>query len=173
MPTLLLLRHAKSSWDEPGQRDHARPLSERGRRAAAAMAAHIRRSAIAPDLVLCSSARRTQETLAAIRPALPRDVPVETTDDLYEVGAGSLLERLRTIPASVATLLLVGHNPGMEELAGRLAGPGGDRAAAEALGRKFPTGALATLAFDGAWADLAWGTAKLTAFVAPRDLEDR
>lgn len=171
MPTLLLLRHAKSSWDDPGQRDHDRPLSERGRRAAAAMAAHLRRSGAAPDLVLCSSARRTQETLAAIRGALPRGVPVETTDDLYEVGADSLLERLQQVPSSAATLLLVGHNPGIEDLAARLAGPGGDRAAAEALGRKFPTGALATLQFDGAWADLAWGAARLTGFVAPRDLE--
>lgn len=171
MPILHLLRHAKSSWDAAGLRDHDRPLSERGGRAAAAMAAHLRRAAVAPDLVLCSSARRTVETLAAIRGALPRGVAVETTDDLYEVGAATLLQRLGRIPAEVGVLLVIGHNPGMEELALRLAGEGSDAGASERLGRKFPTGAIATLEFEGAWADLDWGGARLTGFVAPRDLE--
>jgi len=171
LPTLHLLRHAKSSWDPPGGRDHDRELSDRGRRAAAAMAAHIRRAAIAPDLVLCSSARRTVDTLAAIRHSLPRNVAVETTPDLYEVGAAALLDRIRAIPDPVGVLLVVGHNPGMEGLAAGLAGKGSDAGAREALGMKFPTGALASLEFDGGWSGLSWGGARLTGFVVPRDLD--
>src|SRR3546814_409083 len=157
LPTLHLLRHAKSSWDAPGVADHDRPLSERGRRAAAAMAAHFRKAGIAPDLVLCSSARRTVDTLAAIRPRLPKDVAIETTADLYEVDAGTLLARVRRVPASVEVLLLVGHNPGMEGLATGLAGAGSDAAARAGLDHKFPAGALASLDFDGDWRDLACG----------------
>lgn len=171
MPTLHLLRHAKSSWGEPGLADHDRPLSDRGRRAAAVMAVHIRKAGIAPDLVMCSNARRTVETLAAIRHSLPRTAGVETTPELYEADASSLLDRLRAAPATVATLMLIGHNPGLEVLAGQLAGEAGDPEARQALGRKFPTGALATLEFEGEWRDLAWGAARLTAFVAPRDLD--
>lgn len=171
MPTLHLLRHAKSSWGEPGLADHDRPLSDRGRRAASAMAAHLRRAGVAPDLVLCSSARRTVETLAAIRHSLPRTAGIETTPELYEAGASSLLDRLRAVPPAIATLMLIGHNPGLEVLAGQLAGEGSDPEARQALGRKFPTGALATLEFEGEWRDLAWGAARLTAFVAPRDLD--
>lgn len=135
------------------------------------MAAHIRKAGIAPDLVLCSTARRTVDTLAAIRQGLPRTVAVETTPDLYEVGAVALLDRIRLTPASIGVLLLVGHNPGMEGLASGLAGEGSDAGAREALLRKFPTGALASLDFEGGWSRLSWGAARLTGFVAPKDLD--
>ncbi len=170
MPILHLLRHAKSSWAEAGQRDFDRPLSDRGVRAAAAIAASLPRLAVAPGLVLCSSARRTVDTLAAIRSGLAGDPAVETTDELYEVGSTDLLERLRRVPEDVGELLLVGHNPGVEDLATRLAGPGSDPEAVRALARKCPTGALATLAFDGGWPDLSPGCARLTRFITPRDL---
>lgn len=170
MPTLHLLRHAKSSWDDLRVADHDRPLSERGERAAAAMAAYLRQSGIAPDLVLCSSARRTADTLALLRRGLPDRLAVETRRDLYEVGAGDLLDALRRVPDTVETLMLVGHNPGLEDLATALAGPDSDPGSREALARKFSTGALATLAFDGAWAALAAGGARLTRFITPKDL---
>lgn len=170
VPVLHLLRHAKSSWGDPGLRDHDRPLSGRGERAAVAMADHLRREGIAPDLVLCSTARRTVDTLAAIRSGLPASSEVETSRQLYEVGAEALLERLRRVPGTVGVLLLIGHNPGLEELSTRLAGAGTDPAARQALARKFPTGALATLEFDGGWPDLSWGGARLTGFIAPKDL---
>lgn len=171
MRFLHLLRHAKSSWGEPGLRDHDRPLSDRGRRAAAAVAAHLRTAGIAPDLVLCSTARRTVDTLAAIRSSLPKAAAVETTAELYEVGAAALLDRVHLVPSQVGVLLLVGHNPGMEGLASGLAGDGSDVEARTAMLRKFPTGALASLAFDGDWDGLSWGAARLTGFVVPRELD--
>lgn len=170
MPTLHLLRHAKSSWDDLDLRDHDRPLSARGERAAAAMAAFLRQSGVAPDLVLCSTARRTQDTLTAIRAGLPATVDVKNTRALYEADAGALLDRIRKVDAAVATLMLVGHNPGLEDLAVLLAGDGGDPAARKALFRKFPTGALASLSSDGDWKSLAPGGARLTGFVTPKDL---
>lgn len=170
MPALHLLRHAKSSWDDMRLRDFDRPLSDRGERAASAMAAHLRRAGVVPELVLCSSARRTVDTLAAIRSVLPDDVDIETGPELYEAGAPALLDRLHRVPDGVGELLLIGHNPGLEELAGRLSGPGSDPGAGTALARKFATGALATLAFDGRWPELSWGGARLTGFVAPKDL---
>ena len=170
MPTLHLLRHAKSDWGDAGLSDHDRPLSVRGRRAAAAMAGHLRQAGVTPDLVLCSTARRAVDTLAAVRAALPDGVVVETSAELYAAAADQLLERLRQVPPRSSTVLLVGHNPGLEELALRLAGEGGDPAALRRLGRKYPTGALATLEFDGDWPGLSRGTARLASFVTPKDL---
>lgn len=170
MPTLHLLRHVKSSWGDPESRDFDRPLAERGVRAAAAIAAYLPTAGVAPDLVLCSSARRTVDTLAAIRGGLPAELGIETTDELYEVGASALLERLRRVPDTAGEVLLVGHNPGIEDLATRLAGAGSDPAAIAALSRKVPTGALASFAFDGSWRGLSQGGARLTRFITPRDL---
>jgi len=170
MPTLLLLRHAKSDWAGLGLADHERPLSRRGERAAAELAGHFRRAGLAPDLVLCSSARRTVDTLAALRSALPAAVAVRVTDALYEVGPGAILDEVRQVPDTVELLLVVGHNPGMAGLAMGLAGPDGDPQALRAMALKYPTGGLATLEFDGAWPALAWGAARLTGFIRPRDL---
>lgn len=170
MPVLHLLRHAKSSWDEPGIADHDRSLAPRGERAAGAMAVYLRQEGIAPDLVLCSSAKRTRQTLDGIRPGLPNRVEVEITRDLYEVSGREILRRLRRTGAGVGELLLIGHNPGMEDLALRLTGPGSDPEAVGTLESKFPTGALASLAFDGDWADLDSGLARLARFVVPKTL---
>jgi phosphohistidine phosphatase len=170
VPTLLLLRHAKSSWDDPGLRDHDRPLSERGERSAAAMGAYLRQQGTAPDLVLCSSARRTVDTLTGVRPGLPKGVAVDIDRAVYEVDAAALLDRLRQVPDSVGTLLVIGHNPGLEDLATKLSGPDSDPGARKALGRKFPTGGFASLVFDGDWHGLDWNQARLTGFVAPKDL---
>lgn len=170
MRTLHLLRHAKSSWDDLRIRDHDRPLSERGERAASAMAAYLRQIGLAPGLVLCSSARRTVDTLAAVRAGLPEPLNVETSRSLYEVGGEALLERLRRVPDDTEELLLVGHNPGLEDLAAALAGPGSDQGARRALSRKFSAGALASLEFDGAWSALSPAGARLTRFITPKDL---
>lgn len=167
MRQLLILRHAKSSWDDPGLGDHDRPLAPRGERAAKAMAGHLRRERIAPDLVLCSSARRTRETLDLIAPALAGDVTVSVEEDLYAASAGELLERLRAVDAEVEAVMLIGHNPGLEQLVLGLAGSGDDLVEVR---RKYPTGALATLDFAGRWSDLAPGSAELTDFVKPKQL---
>ncbi|HVM56672.1 MAG TPA: histidine phosphatase family protein [Gaiellaceae bacterium] len=170
MKRLYLLRHAKSSWDEPGVADIDRPLAPRGRKAAKRIAAYLRRTGAAPAVVLCSSALRTRQTLDAIRPALGGDPEVLVEDELYAADAGTLLTRIRAVPPAAGSVLLIGHNPGLGDLALSLAG-GGD---AELLGRLregLPTGALATFAIAAdAWDDLAAGGAELTAYVVPRDL---
>jgi phosphohistidine phosphatase len=168
MRRLYVLRHAKSSWKQPGLADHDRPLAGRGRHAGEALARHLREQRIEPQLVLCSTALRARETLEHIVPALgTRAVHFES--ELYGASAGVLLERLRSVPDTVESVLLIGHNPGVQELALNLAGeaPQSGRLAA-----KYPTAALATFAYAGtSWHDLSPGTADLIGFVRPRDLE--
>lgn len=168
MRRLLLLRHAKSSWADPGTRDHDRPLAERGRNAAALVGRYLQQETLVPDLVLCSSALRTCETLARLD--LPARVEVVVTHDLYLAHPRTVLDLVRAVDDAVSTLMVVGHNPTTHELALDLAG-GGDADGIERLGRKFPTGALAVLGLGGPWADTAAGAATLERFVAPRDLE--
>jgi phosphohistidine phosphatase len=160
---LHLLRHTKSSWEDPGLADHDRPLAPRGRRTAARIGRHLRDHGVDPALVLCSSARRARETLALLELASP--VSVEA--GLYGASTRGLLERIRRVPAGLPSLLVIGHNPEIESLAIEIAAEGALRMQ---LYAKFPTGALATLEFDRDWADLAWGGARLTAFVRPREL---
>ena len=166
---LYLLRHAKSSWDDPQLADHDRPLAPRGQRAVAALRKHLTALADGPDLVLCSSARRTTMTLAGIAAALPAGVDTRIEDRLYAASATQLLARLHDVPDEVGAVMLIGHNPGLEDLAELLVASG-DEDAREAMAAKFPTGALATLGVTGPWADLAPATARLETFVVPRDL---
>jgi phosphohistidine phosphatase len=131
------------------------------------MAAHLSREVIAPELVLCSSARRAQETLAGIAPALRDDTPVKVEADLYHASERDLLERLRAIPDAVQSAMLIGHNPAIHALTLNLAGEGAEL---PSVARKYPTGALATLTFTGTWGDLEPRAAKLAGFVKPKDL---
>jgi phosphohistidine phosphatase len=170
MKQLFLLRHAKSSWDDSDLADHDRPLAPRGRRAATLIAEQLGRERVVPALVLCSSAARTRETLERIAPALGEGVRVQIEPELYAASERRLLERLRTVEDLVESLMLIGHNPGLEQLALRLAARG------EKLGdvrSKYPTGALATLEFDGRWSELRPGSAELTDFVTPKRLAKR
>jgi phosphohistidine phosphatase len=169
MPTLYLLRHAKSSWDEPSLADRDRPLSARGRNAAGALAGFIESTParIAPSLVLCSPARRAVETLEQIRASLGEQAQVMVEEDLYGATAGDLLHRLRSVPEGTDPVMLIGHNPAIQELALGIA-RGGNRL--EQLRGKFPTGALATLAIPGPWRGLVGGSGELQALVVPRDL---
>jgi phosphohistidine phosphatase len=168
MKQLFLLRHAKSSHDDSALADHDRPLAPRGRRATSAMAVHLREHGVKPALVLCSSAVRARQTLDGIEGGLGGSPEVRIESELYEVSAGGLLGRLRRIPDAVPSTMLIGHNPAMGRLALDLASGGPDLAK---LARKFPTGALAMLEFEGAWGDLDAEGARLVAFVKPRDLE--
>jgi phosphohistidine phosphatase len=144
-------------------------LAKRGRRAAEAMAEHLRRERIRPSLVLCSPARRTRETLEVVGEAFP-DVPAWVEDGLYGAGEGELLRRLRALPENATSVLLIGHNPGLHDLALAMAG-GGDAEALARLRVKMPTGALATLRAPAPrWRDLRRGGAALVAFVVPREL---
>lgn len=167
---ILLLRHAKSSWDEPGLADVDRPLAPRGRRAAAVMGVYLRDEGLVPDLVLCSAARRAAETWEIAAHELPKAPAVEHDPGLYMVPADRLLRRLRKLPAAVKTVLVVGHEGGVDVLARRLAGDGA-AALRKRLGEKFPTAALVAIAvmLDD-WAALAEKSGTLTRFAAPKDL---
>jgi phosphohistidine phosphatase len=167
MRSIYLLRHAKSSW-KSGVPDHDRPLARRGRRAAKAIRRHLQEEGIEPELVLCSTARRAVETQERIEPALgSSDVRIER--DLYGAGSDALLDRLRSVPDDVGSVMLIGHNPGLQLLALDLARPAAER---DELEEKFPTAALVTLAVRSAsWHLLEPGTAELVGFVRPRDLE--
>jgi phosphohistidine phosphatase len=159
-----LLRHAKSSWDEPGLADHDRPLTPRGRRAATRIGRHLREAGVEPELILCSTARRARDTLALLELASP----VSVEGELYGASGATLLERLRETSDELHSLLLVGHNPGIHDLAVLLAGDGPLQAE---LGAGFPTAALATLTFNAGWRALRPGACELVAFVKPRELD--
>jgi phosphohistidine phosphatase len=166
---IYLLRHAKSSWDEPELLDHERPLAKRGRKAVALLREHFLESGVAPDLVLCSSAVRAIQTLEGVREGLPPGTRVEIEAGLYAAGVASLVGRLHRLPEEIGSVMVVGHNPGIEDLAAELAGRGEPDARA-AMEAKYPTGGLATLAFEGPWQELDREGATLEAFAVPRRL---
>jgi phosphohistidine phosphatase len=173
MRQLLLLRHAKSSWDDASIPDRDRPLDARGRSAAAAMRQAMRRLGLAPDVVLVSTARRTMETLEALEPW--DDTPlVEPLDSLYLADPKQLTAALRDVAETVRSVLLIGHNPGMHDFAVSLAGSKamrGDGKNERALTAGFPTGALAEFVVAGSWGDLREGGGRLVRFLTPRMLE--
>jgi phosphohistidine phosphatase len=171
---LYVLRHAKSSWKEPGLEDHERPLAPRGRKAATALGRHLHEAAIEPSLVLCSSARRARETYKEVTPS--GELLVEPP--LYAATAGEVIERLRQVPESTPSAMVIGHNPTVQLLVLWLASPrfspqGSARTGSpelEDVREKFPTCALATLTFGGPWRELGPGGAELTALVRPAEL---
>lgn len=174
MRQLLLLRHAKSTWDDASIPDRDRALNPRGRRAAAVMRQAMRNLGLVPDVVLVSTARRTMETLEALEPW--DDTPlIEPMDSLYLANPIQLTAALHGVAETVRSVLLIGHNPGLHDLALMLAGPramatGGKNERALAAG--FPTGALAEFVVAGSWWDLREGGGRLVRFLTPRMLED-
>ncbi|MBP2314066.1 SixA phosphatase family protein [Azospirillum soli] len=171
MKTLYLLRHAKSSWDNPALDDHDRPLAPRGEKAAQKIGRHLKEHKAHIDLVLCSTAIRAVDTGRRVLSAMgATTVPVEHERGLYLCGQHVLLERLRDAPDSAGSLMLVAHNPDLHELAQQLVGSGDDHHR-EALAEKFPTGACAVLLFETMhWRDLDLGAGRLADFVLPRKL---
>ncbi len=174
MRQLLLLRHAKSSWDDPKLPDHARPLNARGRQAASAMRRAMRELSLAPDVILVSSARRTLQTLEALGPWDETPL-VEPMDALYLASAPELLAVLHGVAETARSVMLIGHNPGLHDLAILLTGPRGMNAGtphALRLAEGYPTGALAEFVVPGPWEQLDSGAARLLRFLAPRDLPE-
>jgi phosphohistidine phosphatase len=169
MRRVYLLRHAKSSWKDRSLADRDRPLAGRGKRAAKAVAAHIDEEGIRPDLVLCSPARRTRDTLARIEPAFGDRVEARFDEALYAASEAELLAHLRALQPEIQSVMIIGHNPGLEELALGLASEGAERARME---EKYPTAALATidLSVDD-WSAIERGSGELVAYVRPRDLD--
>jgi len=133
------------------------------------VAHHLRSTAVAPGLVLCSPARRAVQTWEGVAPGVPAGIPVDIDEAIYGADGVELLARLREVPAPIGSVLLIGHNPGVQDLAVDLVGSG-DPGLRDRLVAKFPTGALATLEAPGGWEDLAWGAATLLDFVVPREL---
>ena len=172
MRQLLLMRHAKSSWDDPKMPDHARPLNARGRQAAAAMRRAMQDLGLEPDIVLVSSARRTLQTMEALEPW--QDTPlIEPMDGLYLVSAQQMLQVLHRVAETARSVLMLAHNPGLHDLALLLAGPQAlaqGTPAARALAEGYPTGALAEFSVAGPWGTLDEGGAQLLRFLRPRDL---
>jgi phosphohistidine phosphatase len=122
MKTLLLMRHAKSSWSEPGLADHDRPLNKRGKQAAPEMGKLLRKEELTPDMILCSTARRSRETAKAVAEACGYEGDIESQRDLYSSDAACYVDVLRHLPDRVKRVLLVGHNPEIEELLDMLTG---------------------------------------------------
>ncbi|MBP2298479.1 SixA phosphatase family protein [Azospirillum picis] len=171
MKTLFLLRHAKSSWDDPSLDDHDRPLNARGERAATLVGRYLAKHHARIDLVLCSTAVRAVETRKRVMAALGAPFPpVEHERGLYLCGSRTLLERLRDAPDTATGLMLVAHNPDLHELANTLTGSG-DHDLRHALTDKFPTAACAVLVFETqSWSDLELAAGRLADFVQPRKL---
>ena len=167
---LLLLRHAKAVLGE-GLEDFDRPLALRGEKAAQTMGRYMAENGLAPDLVLCSPARRTAQTWEIAAHELPQ-TELHLLEELYDFGSGeALLEAIRTRGKMVKRLLLVTHNPATQNLAVALAGSG-DKALRREMIEKYPTAALAVLTFSGgSWADTAAGQGRLDAFIRPRELD--
>jgi phosphohistidine phosphatase len=169
MKTLLLMRHAKSAWNDPGLADVDRPLAPRGRKAAQQMAAWLKAQGYQPDAALCSSARRAQETLDVLKPVLPDSVCIQSLRELYMAMPREMLELVAKAPENASCLLLVGHNPGVGDMASWLAGTGDPKTIAKMRG-KFPTAAIAVLRFDlDRWSELGGEAAELVDFARPRD----
>jgi phosphohistidine phosphatase len=164
---LLLVRHAKSAWDDPSLADHDRPLAPRGEKALRGLRDQLSRAEHRPDVVLCSSARRTVDTLDGFRAALPKQARIDVTDDLYLANADTLLTRLHGLDGKVRCAMLVGHNPGIEDLALLLVGSG-DAGLRAQLTAKLPTGAVVALSFEGRWTQLGADAARVDALFMPR-----
>jgi len=170
---LLLLRHAKSDWSQDAD-DHDRPLSERGRKAGPEVARYMNSKDYLPEAVLCSTARRTRETLDLLLAAWRKKPAVRYERGIYLAECPALLATLKKAPAQASPLLLVGHNPGIEQLALALTHQPSDateRARLKRLTQKFPTAALAVLDFEiASWRNLKPSLGRLVEYVRPKDL---
>ncbi len=169
MLTLSLFRHAKSNWDDPGRKDFDRPLARRGELAASRMGAFMAEHGIEPDLILCSPAVRTRQTLDLVLPYLAGPTVVYE-EGFYLAAASQLLARVRKVEARVRHVMIIGHDPGMHGLAIELAGAGAPESM-QALAVKFPTAGLAVFDFDlSDWSMVAPGIGQLRLFMSPKRL---
>ncbi|NJO23907.1 MAG: histidine phosphatase family protein [Sphingomonadales bacterium] len=170
MLTLSLLRHAKSSWDNPSLRDFDRALNERGRDAAPRMGAYMAAHDIVPELILCSPSVRTRQTLELVLPHFTARPPVLYEDAIYLGTPSALLKRIRKVDVDVKHTMIVAHDPGLHHLAMGLSGSG-DTDLLQSLAEKFPTAALAVIVFGGrSWSKVQLGAGRLKHFMTPKRL---
>jgi phosphohistidine phosphatase len=171
MLTLSLLRHAKSSSKNPGLPDRDRPLASRGMAAAKAMGRAVGERSIGPQLVLCSSARRTRDTLALVLPELKVEPRVVYEDALYHASPAEMLALLQGVGSDVSNVMLVGHNPELQALALDLVGSG-PKHVRDRLAAKLPTAGLVVMSFPaGLWRDVALNSGSLSLFLTPDAVE--
>lgn len=166
---LVLLRHAKSAWPQ-GVADHERPLAARGQRAAPLVGRWLRGAGQLPDAVLCSTARRTRETWQLVREQLGTDPPAVFDEQLYGAGPSEALELIHGVGPACRTLLVVGHEPAVPELAWTLPRCDAYPVLLERMRGKFPTAAVAVVEFTGSWQQLEPGSGGLIYFITPREL---
>lgn len=169
MKRLILLRHAKSDWSDDDLNDHERPLNARGRDAAARIGRYMREHDLKPDLVVCSTARRTVETLARVLAESGHAPEVVYDRRIYLAMPDLMLKVAEEKAGDAATVMIVGHNPGTEALACALAARG-DRETIAKLHAKYPTGAISVFECDGGGWDSIGGGATLSRYAMPREL---
>ena len=172
MLTLILLRHAKSNWNNPALADIERPLATRGMNDAPLMGKAMAERGIDPELVLCSSARRTRDTLDLVLPELKVEPKVVYDAALYHATPEAMLQMLRAIQPGTNRVMLVGHNPEIHAFALDLVGSG-PKHFRDLLMTKYPTAGLAVINFAaGLWKSVDVNSGTLNLFLVPRDLRD-
>ena len=170
MKTLYFLRHAKSDWSNLALPDYQRPLNERGQRACLKVGRAMKRLSINPQMVLCSTATRAEETLDRVMEAGELDWPVTPESGLYGAGADRILSLIRRQPDTLDSLLLVGHNPGFQDLVIGLSGKETEHGTLDRIMRKLPTGSFAEITFDEpTFRQIGLGSGTLTRFLKPKD----
>lgn len=170
MKTLYFLRHAKSDWSDYSLPDHDRPLNARGRHACMKIGRAMQRLTIGPQLVLCSTATRARETLERVMSAGDLAWPVQSEGGLYGAGADRILSLIRRQPDAYDSLLLVGHNPGFQDLVVGLSGSEAERGLIARAMRKLPTGAFAEIRFDEpSFQQIGLGGGQLMQLLKPKD----
>ena len=163
MKNLLLLRHAKSDWDDPSLRDFDRPLAARGERDAPKIGKALRKRGPAPDSIMSSPAIRAKQTIEAVAKAARFELEIKFNQAIYDASSPELLQLIRSLPDDSSCVLLVGHNPGFEDLVGRLSGSH----------ERMPTAALACIQFQiDHWKDIDDGEGKLAWLLTPKQLGD-
>jgi phosphohistidine phosphatase len=161
MKNLLLLRHAKSDWDDPSLRDFDRPLAARGERDAPKIGKALRKRGPVPDLIVSSPAARAKETIEAVARAARFGLEIQFNEAIYDASSPELLKLIRLLPDDSSCVLMVGHNPGFEDLVGRLSGSH----------ERMPTAALACIQFQiDNWKDVNDGEGKLAWLLTPKQL---
>lgn len=161
MKTLLLLRHAKSSWDEPSLRDFERPLAARGKRDAPRMGKALRERGPLPDLIISSPAARTRATIKAVTSSARLEAGLHVEESVYGASSAELMKLVRRLPREKSCVMIVGHNPGLEDLVERLTGES----------ERMPTAALACVEFQTeSWEAVEDGEGKLEWLLTPKQL---
>ena len=171
MKLLAVLRHAKSSWDNAALDDFNRPLNERGWKDARRMGRELKHRGMHFDLVLASAAARVRETIDGVQEHFDFAAPIQFEQRLYGASEQELLSLVRALPDTAHAALLVGHNPGLEQLLAELTLDDEDGLRHRIAG-KYPTGALAVVEFAGRrWADVSPATGKIVELILAKDLD--